>query len=368
MGWSNRPTGLTHYEPPHTYRGYTLFSPNGGDDAYLVDMAGNFVHRWHCDQGINYGFLLSNGNLLFRTKGSIPGRPASDAIVEVDWDGNPVWEYRNPNLRRHCRLSNGNNLFLIFDPISEEMTQQVRGGFTSPTDPAQMIGDLVVETNPAGDVVHEWRSSEYLDPASDIICPLENRASWGGANDISAIESNDDWDGNFLISFRILDTVAVVDRSTGDFVWKWGAGEISHQHHPTFLTNGHVLMLDNGAHRRGLSYSRVIEVDPEINEIVWQYRGTPLNSFFTHFTGGAQRLENGNTLITEGANGRLFEITPNGEVVWEYISPFFAQDLTGVANGVFRAHRYGPEHPALVGKDLDPERYGNLNRLYGGGR
>ncbi len=56
MGWSNRPTGLTHYEPPHTYRGYTLFSPNGGDDAYLVDMAGNFVHRWHCDRGINYGF------------------------------------------------------------------------------------------------------------------------------------------------------------------------------------------------------------------------------------------------------------------------------------------------------------------------
>ena len=265
-------------------------------------------------------------------------------------------------------MSNGNNLFLIFDPISEEMTQQVRGGFASPTDPAQMIGDLIVETNPAGDVVYEWRSSEYLDPGSDIICPLENRASWGGANDISAIESNNDWDGNFLISFRILDTVAVVDRSTGDFVWKWGTGEISHQHHPTFLTNGHVLMLDNGAHRRGLSYSRVIEVDPEINEIVWQYRGTPLNSFFTHFTGGAQRLENGNTLITEGANGRLFEVTPNGEVVWEYISPFFAQDLTGVANGVFRAHRYGPEHPALVGRDLDPERYENLNRLYGGGR
>ena len=46
MGWSNRPTGVTHYDPPHAYRGYTLFSANGGDDAYLVDMEGRFVHRW----------------------------------------------------------------------------------------------------------------------------------------------------------------------------------------------------------------------------------------------------------------------------------------------------------------------------------
>ena len=112
------------------------------------------------------------------------------------------------------------------------------------------------------------------------------------------------------------------------------------------MNNGHVLLLDNGAHRRGLSYSRVVEVDPETNEIAWEYRGTPLNSFFTHFTGGAQRLANGNTLITEGANGRLFEVTPNGEVVWEYISPFFAEGNNGVANGVFRAHRYGPDDPS----------------------
>ena len=133
------------------------------------------------------------------------------------------------------------------------------------------------------------------------------------------------------------------------------------------MANGHVLLLDNGAHRRGLSYSRVVEVDPENNEIVWEYRGTPLNSFFTHFTGGAQRLANGNTLITEGANGRLFEVTPNGEVVWEYISPFFAEGNNGMANGVFRAHRYAPEDPALAGRDLDPGRYGNLSPSRGRG-
>ena len=309
MGWSDRPTGLTRYDPPHAFRGYTLFSANGGDDAYLVDMEGRFVHRWHSDQGINYGFLLPNGNLLFRTNGGSAGRPGSDAIVEMDWHGEPVWEYRNPLLRRHCRLTNGNNLLLLYEPISEELTRQVQGGFISPNDPARMTGDLVVETNPAGEIVYEWRSSDHLDPAEDIICPLEGRGSWGGANDLTAVEQPSNRDAGFLISFRILNTVALADRATGEFCWKWGPGHISHQHNPTLLDNGHVLLLDNGAHRRGLSYSLVIEVDPEDNEIAWEYRGKPMNSFFTHFTGGAQRLANGNTLITEGANGRIFEVT-----------------------------------------------------------
>ena len=224
-----------------------------------------------------------------------------------------------------------------------------------------MLGDLVVETEPDGTVVYEWRSGQHLNPQEDVICPLESRGSWGGANDLTALE-----DGNFLISFRILDTVALVDRRTGDFSWKWGPGHISHQHHPTRLENGHVLLLDNGAHRRGLSYSRVVEVDPSTNQIVWEYRGEPLMSFFTHFTGGAQRLPNGNTLITEGLNGRLFEVTATNEVVWEYISPFLAHGTQGLANGVFRAHRYGPDHPALAGRDLDPARHGSMNRLYGG--
>ena len=111
MTTSYRPTGLIRYHAAGTYRGYTLFSPNGGDDAYLIDMEGNFVHRWHYPGGIAYGFLLDNGNLLFRDRGSNP--PGADHIRELDWDSRLVWEYHNPSLRRHDRLPNGNNLFLL---------------------------------------------------------------------------------------------------------------------------------------------------------------------------------------------------------------------------------------------------------------
>lgn len=362
MTTSSRPTGLLRYHPPAAYRGYTLFSPNGGDDAYLIDMEGKFVHRWHYPGGIAYGYLLDSGNLLFRDLGVRP--PGADHIREIDWESGLVWEHYDPTLRRHNRLPNGNNLFLLQrDRISAELTRRVRGGFTGPNDPEEMFSDQVVEVAPDGTELSVWRSAERLDPETEIICPLETRDAWGGANDLASSP-----DGTtFLISFRILDTVALVDRSSGEITWKWGQGIISHQHHPTYLDNGNVLLLDNGSHRRGLSYSRVLEVDPSTGEIVWQYEGLPRVSFFTHFTGGAQRLPNGNTLITEGMTGRLFEVTPANEVVWEFVSPFVAPSQFGVANGVFRAHRYGPDHPALQGKELDPERLGNLNRLYGSG-
>jgi len=164
MGWSHRTTGLIHYQPSDAYRGYTLFSPNGGDDAFLVDMEGRFVHRWHSDMGINYGFLLPSGNLLFRDRGSNPNSPGSNAIRELNWEGDLVWEYRNPNLRRHCRLANGNNLLLLHDEISPDLTRRVQGGFSSQSDLERMWGDLVLEVTPDGSMVNEWRSSGHLNP------------------------------------------------------------------------------------------------------------------------------------------------------------------------------------------------------------
>jgi hypothetical protein len=52
----------------------------------------------------------------------------------------------------------------------------------------------------------------------------------------------------------------------------------------------------------------------------------------------AQRLPNGNTLITEGADGRVFEVTTGGDIVWEYVSPYFGVDAPGT-NRVYRAYR-----------------------------
>jgi len=84
------------------------------------------------------------------------------------------------------------------------------------------------------------------------------------------------------------------------------------------LDNGHILVYDNGAHR---TYSRILEVDPVENRIIWEYLADPPEKFYSETRGSNQRFDNGNTLICESERGRAFEITPTGEVVWEFYNP-----------------------------------------------
>ena len=79
-------------------------------------------------------------------------------------------------------------------------------------------------------------------------------------------------------------------------------------------------------------------------EIIWQYD----EGFYSRIISGVQRLPNGNTLITAGTFGRVLEVTAEGEVVWEFISPVPER------NWLFRVRKYGADHPGLVGKDLTP--------------
>jgi hypothetical protein len=127
------------------------------------------------------------------------------------------------------------------------------------------------------------------------------------------------WEEGWLVTcWRNLDTVAVVDPAAPRVVWHWGAGEIEWPHHPTLLADGNLLIFDNGSSR---GWSRVIEVDPRSREIVWEYHGEPRESFFSSSRGSAQRLPNGNTLITDSMPGRVFEVTPAGDIVWEFFEP-----------------------------------------------
>jgi hypothetical protein len=153
--------------------------------------------------------------------------------------------------------------------------------------------------------------------------------------------------GDVMVSFRNISTVARIDRNSGEFVWKLGWDLLSQQHDPSMLENGNVLIFNNGSRRRAhpLIFSSVIEVEPETRKVVWEYRDMANQlSFFSSYISSAQRLPNGNTLICEGVPGRIFEVTPGCEIVWEYISPhYFDAPVFGTTNDVFRAFRYGPE-------------------------
>lgn len=150
-------------------------------------------------------------------------------------------------------------------------------------------------------------------------------------NAVSVIPADSTWHpGAWLLCLRNVDLVLALDPSLGQVLWSYGPGDLDAPHHPTLTPEGTILIFDNGR-RRG--WSRVLEIDPHSGEQTWEYRA---DGFFSEVRGGAQRLPGGTTLITESERGRVFEVTREGEIVWEWWNPVLED---GARRRVYRATR-----------------------------
>lgn len=123
--------------------------------------------------------------------------------------------------------------------------------------------------------------------------------------------------GNLLLSSRSTSTIMVLDLATETITWTM-SGDFLHQHCPHILPDGAVLLFDNESEK---PLSVIREIDPITGKTQWAYRGTKQHPFYSHVNGRCHRLENGNTLIAESVGGRALEVTPSGELVWEYWNP-----------------------------------------------
>jgi Arylsulfotransferase (ASST) len=265
------------------------------------------------------GTLFYNGkipNETFLGKTTFKG----GAVMEADWKGRILWQLHEPNHHHDGRLlRNGNVLLLCAAELPNRVSTRVQGGRPGTEVNGKMWADYLMETTKDGRTVWEWRTWEHLDPAEyTITAAQDERSEWTHGNAIIELP-----DGNLLVSFRNISTVIKIDRKTGGVVWKLGAPPLSGQHAPTPLPNGNILIFDNGPHRLDASFpfSRVIEISPATNEIVWKYEEEFPFNFFSPRISNAQRLPNGNTLVNEGSFGRFFEVTQDGEIVWEYVNP-----------------------------------------------
>jgi hypothetical protein len=249
---------------------------------------------------------------------------------------------------------------------------------------AALEDDRLIEVNWNGDIVWEWLASDHIDEfgfspearKAIMAAPGVNAArgsfDWLHINSATYVGPNhwfDEGDRRFapenvIISSRQASFLAIVARD-GKIVWRLGPDfseskelrairQIIGQHHAHFIPKGlpgagNVLVFDNGgasgygfinpnapdgANSFARANSRVLEINPVTLELVWSYAGP---RFYSSNISGAQRFANGNTLITEGASGRLFEITKEGRIVWEYIYPIFSG--ANSTNGVYRGYR-----------------------------
>jgi hypothetical protein len=115
------------------------------------------------------------------------------------------------------------------------------------------------------------------------------------------------------------------------------------QHDPDILPNGNLLLFDNiGNFEKPEGRSRVIEFDPKTMAIVWQYAGTAQAPLESKIRADQQRLTNGNTLITESNGGRILEVTPTGEIVWQFVNPVRSGDRRQRISIICWAQRIDP--------------------------
>lgn len=351
-----RGVGLTAIDRGRSAGGYTLFAPQTDTGkVYLIDIAGTVVHTWQLPYRPGRdAVLLPNGNLGYN--GNHPDSPNlypawslwhGGAFFEVTPDGKTVWQHTDYFHHHDAQwLPNGDLLYATVEPLPVEFTQQIMGGSTAHDLPDGTIyADVIKQVNRAGETVWLWRVWEHLKPADFPIQPCFDRYHWPLINGLWLTREN-----LVLVSLRTTSGVLAVDKATGDIVWQIGPDLVAQQHTPVELDNGNILIFDNGNFRPGIAppFSRVIEVNPLTQAIEWAYADELRPAFFSPYMGSAQRLWNGNTHITEAATGRLFEVTPDGKVVWEYIIPYFGeypeaaarQYVPGHHNSVFRSHRY----------------------------
>jgi len=183
-----------------------------------------------------------------------------------------------------------------------------------------MLADLTVRT---GDVMHS-NTLELLDGRLADRHPAFAR-------------------GNWLVCLRDLDLVAVVDPTQRRVVWL-ADGPWRGPHHPTVTPKGTLLVFDNLGNAGD---SRLVELEVAAGAVVSLWAPPVAADFSTQFCGVAAPLANGNVLVTESCRGRAFELSADGEVVWEYLSPRRAGPGDRFVAALFEVERLPADAPGV---------------------
>lgn len=322
--------GVTLHDRESASPGYTLY--NGPARAVLVDMDGDVAHEWTNAslKEWEYAEMLPNGDLIVLL--------SRRSISRLDWSGKLLWERELPVHHDFCFMPGGDIAVLVHEKVLvPEISRQ------------PIESDAIARISPAGEITTFWHLHEHRRELARWCAP-------GALTSVSENVPDDDWShsntievitetpaassieafcpGNILFCVRNLDFVGIIDVRSGEIVWGWGPGELDHPHQPSLLPNGHILVFDNGFFR---GWSRVVEYDPVTASVVWEYRTERPEDFFSMGRGSCQKLPNGNVLITDSTHGRVFEVTPEGRMVWTFFNPDRSHEKRGT---FYRSSRY----------------------------
>ena len=324
------------------YPGYTLYSSGHGTVAYLIALDGTVVQEWRLPFSAIYDperspikqpmpdtfmhwnrtRLLPNGDLIvmFETYGDTPW---GYGLARLDKDSNVVWSYLGQT-HHDFDVAEDGRIYVL----THEMRNNTYEGLRQITVPR--LDDAVVVLSPEGEELKKIVIMDVL--ARSDYARLLDHISWFNSNDFihtNTVEYIDAEkaavlpfasEGQVMLSFRDIGTLAVLDLDSEEIVWSRRGNWVG-QHDPDVLTNGNILLFDNLGKFGPGGRSRILEIDPQTGAEVWRYEGSEEIFFESDVRASQERLPNGNTLITEASGGRLFEVTPDGRIVWEFVNP-----------------------------------------------
>ncbi len=333
-------------------------------------------------------------------------RASVDAIVEIDMDGNVVWEWWffnhgvqdiDPNkenyveqgktiadypgkinlnlpgraLKRDWLHSNSLDYNegldqIVINSVHGEFYVIDHGNTFIPGDPESSI---ILAAGTAGDFLYRFGDpARYEQGEPPSILENWTRSTTGnkqigGSHDIQWIDKGLPGEGNFLV---FNNGQYLFERTPQSYIFEIdGYLDASGRHTASYINppdaGYYIWESSKETHKSDKKMS---------NQIVWIYTTKSNTAFFSHIGSSAQRLPNGNILICATTEGHIFEVTHQGELVWDYINPSikeygfleFVPDSYPMTNSVFRAYRYGPEHPAFADKDMTAK--GSITSLY----
>ncbi len=348
-----------NYHPAESGLSYILLAPYFTDSNYsapgevqLLNTRGDIVHTWKTKYQPLAAYLQTDGTLVITMTPPIdqmkePGGGTTGLIQILDWDSSVKWEYADSEMNHDIEiLADGSIAYTKWEKAPTAFANRVRGGFNQFPN---IYTNGIVVVNRDKEIVWEWNMYEHFDAARYPLNAFTPRSDWAHLNSIRYIADNPiTHTPAYLISIRHLNELALIDIETGDIIWESPVNTFGMQHDATLLENGNMLVFDNGMFKtwpRPGFLSSVTEFNPVTNKVVWTYEGggTPIERtlFNSSIMGGAQRLANGNTLITQSTAGRIFVVTPEKKVVWDFRNDFY--DESGHSRIVFKARNYSAE-------------------------
>jgi Arylsulfotransferase (ASST) len=334
--------GVTIHDRARSFPGPTLYTVGHAQKAILVAPSGEIVHEWHLpysevwdesaavarpqpDELIYYrkAHLYPNGDLLVIYEG-VGDTPWGYGLAKMDKNSNLIWKYLQQT-HHDFDIAPDGSIYALTHEIDTRVLEDWQH-----LEPPR-VDDFLVVLSPDG---KELRKISLLDAFLESpFGRMTNTVAWYAKGDFFHTNNVDllppgsaHWlapeasDQQVMLSMRELNAIGTLDLETERFSWAM-QGPWLGQHDPDLLPDGHILLFDNFGNYSAGGVSRIIEFDPKSLELAWTYAGSEEQPFWSNVRGDQQRLANGNTLITESEGGRIFEVSPDGAIVWEFVNP-----------------------------------------------